>query len=132
MQPWSWLRCGAAGVFLALTCALPAAPSAAQGPFSPTEQVFILRNEALEDLARVDPAGARRVIDLMAAVREAGPAPPPSARRRRLAEEDEALERRLFDPARNPDLQIFLRGSPEAAHELFQIIKRAGSAKGGR
>jgi hypothetical protein len=34
-----------------------------------------------------------------------------------------------FDAARNPDLKLlFHRASPEAAYDLFQILKRVGTA----
>jgi hypothetical protein len=124
---------GAGAAVLLLLAPLPgSAPAPAQGVFSPTEQVYIIRNELLDDLARDDPASARRILDLMAAVRAGDAARPEGARRRRMPDDDGDLERRVFDPVRNPDLLIFQRASPEAAHELFQIIKRAGSGKPGR
>lgn len=35
-----------------------------------------------------------------------------------------------FDPKTNPDLEELLGTSPEATHDLFQLLKRAGAKRG--
>jgi hypothetical protein len=113
-----------------------AEPGKAALSFSDADRAVIARNVELKALMRVDPAGVRTLLDAIAAAGQ--PPERPSQRYRDVlggrsggqpggqghkgGEPGSEL-----DPAQNPDLSIlFQRSSPEAAYDLFQIIKRAG------
>jgi hypothetical protein len=115
---------------LLLACAMLQPASAAPRPFTIAEEAIIERNEALRTVYQTDPALVRRVLNAMKSrgqskdrQRDAfGPKAPddrPADRR------DPAEPMPSIDPAANPDLAIFQRASPEAAHDLFQLLKRA-------
>lgn len=120
----------AAPATLALTLGLMASPADAQlaaepdrPTFSAAERSIIARNASLRDKVSTEPWLVRRVLDTLAhrtgdATRSALPAP---------ATRDLPLERR-FDTVVDPDLGSFERASPEAASDLFQLIKKAGAA----
>jgi hypothetical protein len=98
---------------------------AAQGAprFTLAEEVIITRNDALNELLKIDPWSVRKIIDAMAAAKQT----PPRERQRDVGERrDGAVE---IDPGRNPDLEIFQRASPEAAYDLFQLLKRVGGGQ---
>lgn len=92
--------------------------------FSASEQAIIHRNAALSALVGTDPWLVRRVLD---AITVAGAS--------RSGGDAERTPPRQYErppePARNPDLDYLGRSSPEAAHDLFQLIKRASENKGG-
>jgi hypothetical protein len=111
--------------------AAAAQPDKAAPRFSFAEQVVIARNDALEALLPVDPWGVRRILDALAAAKEqpAERKPLPSPGKHRDVFGGHPLPDGMFapDPVRNPDLNLlFQRSSPEAAYDLFQILKRVG------
>jgi hypothetical protein len=113
----------------------PAAPR-----FSINEEIIIARNDLLTALLAVDPKGVRRILDQLA---EAKKRPPAAGHRKQrqvtddpgggAAPNDAARNPGVgrVDAARNPDLHVFFqRASPEAAYDLFQILKRVGASSG--
>jgi hypothetical protein len=107
-----------------------AAQGAAQGAprFTLAEEIVIARNDALNDLLKTDPWSVRRIIDAMAAAKQQ-PSSAPRDRQRDVGDRRSGDGTVQIDPLRNPDLEIFQRASPEAAYDLFQILKRVGGAK---
>ncbi len=94
---------------------------AAQPIFTVAEQAIIHRNAALTLLTKSDPWLVRQVLDAIAQsqarqgdARDAAGQTAASARYERPPE-----------PEHNPDLDHLGRSSPEAAHDLFQLIKKA-------
>jgi hypothetical protein len=98
---------------------------AASPNFTPGEQAIIDRNAALAAIIDSDPGLVRRVLDSIEAAqagsgsRSSVPRASRSGRGRRQKTE------RPPDPNHNPDLDQLGRLSPEAAHDLFQLIKNA-------
>jgi hypothetical protein len=99
-------------------------PSGAERPsYTPSEQALIDRNAALAKIVDSNPELVRRAIDAIeAAQADSGTrsSPPPSRKNGRRTKVERAP-----DPKHNPDLDQFGRMSPEAAHDLFQLIKNA-------
>jgi hypothetical protein len=113
----------------ALVLAAAAMQAAAQSAprFTLAEEVVIARNDALNELLKVDPLGVRKILDAMAAAKEQAPKTP-AERQRDIGDRRTGDGAVLVDPGRNPDLEVFQRASPEAAYDLFQILKRVGGA----
>lgn len=93
----------------------------AEGPqFTPAEAAIIGRNPTLQNLRQRDPWLVRQAVDLI------GKAETKSSESRARAGTT-----RLPDFGANfgndPDLQKLERASPEAAHDLFLLIKKAVS-----
>jgi hypothetical protein len=111
---------------------LSAAPSSAQGDrgkpqFSFAEEVIIARNDALGELLPLDPQGVRRILDALAPKQQDAPPPGSAPTGRQLDVLGEPALPDGVDAASNPDLKLlFQRSSPEAAYDLFQILKRVG------
>ena len=100
--------------------------------FTLAEEAIIARNELLSALLAVDPLGVRKIVDAIIAAKQR---PSATARKRgRTVEKPPSGDGvAVIDPARNPDLVIFQRASPEAAYDLFQLLKLvAGSQSGGK
>jgi hypothetical protein len=95
--------------------------------FSFAEEVVIARNDALNELLPLNPLGVRKILDAMTAFKQQ-PAGPKTPRYRDVFGTDGAPKESLrLDPLKNPDLDIlFQRASPEAAYDLFQILKQVG------
>ncbi len=116
-----------------VACATLLATAAASGPnnappkFTFAEQVVIARNDALNELLPLNPWGVRKILDTMAAAKEQ-PVRPKTPRYRDVFGGDGAPKDSLrLDPTKNPDLDIlFQHASPEAAYDLFQILKQVG------
>lgn len=117
---------------LLLACAMMLQPAiAAPRPFTIAEEAIIDRNEALRSVYETDPALVRRVLNALKSRGQSkdkqrdvfGPGNPGSGRH------DPTQPGAEIDPATNPDLAIFQRGSPEAAHDLFQLLKKASGRK---
>jgi hypothetical protein len=102
--------------------------SAGPPSFSVSERGIIERNAALKWLVESDPWVVRRAIDAMAAIDapSAGGAAQPEPRTRGIGPRDPAA---TIDPLANPDLNRLQLASPEAAYDLFQLLKQAGSGK---
>jgi hypothetical protein len=89
--------------------------------FTLAEETLIARNEALLALLPIDPHGVRKIVDAVVAAKEKPPTASAPARDRQRD-----VNAVVIDPARNPDLEVFQRASPEAAYDLFQLLKRVG------
>jgi hypothetical protein len=119
---------------LALACALLQPANAAPRPFTIAEEAIIDRNEALRSIYETDPALVRRVLDALKSRGQSkdkqrsafGPRVPGG---QDSVPHDPSQSGAEFDPATNPDLAILQRGSPEAAHDLFQLLKKASGRK---
>ncbi len=127
--PAAWLSLIARGIgpaALALTLGLvePAradlAPSHGSPAFSATDLETIARNETLGRVVNASPWLVHRILRRL----ESAPAAP-----RDHLFDDAAPATRDIDLSRDPDLDALQRSSPEAAHDLFLLIKQAG--KGG-
>jgi hypothetical protein len=99
-------------------------------PFSVEDQRIIKRNAALASLVRRDPWLVRQALDTLAGVplvsgRNSGLPEIQQGAGKQKGQRKPDAEPRL-DLKRNPDLDEFSRTSPEAAHDLFQLIKQAG------
>ncbi len=103
----------------------PAAGATDQGKrpiFSPQDRIIIERNASLKGLVNRDPWLVRRALDTIAA--DAQPQPVV-----RDMKEGQVVGEQPSPPSRNPDLDHLERTSPEAAHDLFQLIKKASDQK---
>lgn len=127
----TWIRLA----ILTLACAMVQSASAAPRPFTIAEEAIIDRNEALRSVYETDPALVRRVLDALKARGRnkdkqrdvfGGPRVPGAPDPGRQGPMQPGAE---IDPATNPDLAILQRGSPEAAHDLFQLLKKASGRK---
>jgi hypothetical protein len=99
--------------------------------FSAEDERIIARNEALTRLAKKNPQAVRRVLDLIENVqlrKTEGLESGSSAGESRRA--PVARPNKRFDPKANPDLEQLLGSSPEATHDLFQLLKQAGAKRG--
>src|SRR5262245_28720940 len=103
------------------SAALVAEPVRPAPKFTFADEVVISRNEALNALLPVDPWGVRKLLDSIAHAKQQQP---PVTHRDVLEDRNGRIR---VDPLQNPDLNIlFQRVSPEAAYDLFQILKQAG------
>lgn len=94
--------------------------------FTLAEESIIARNDALAEMLAIDPAGVRKIVAaILVAKQQTAKQSVPTRDRRRDAG---AVH---IDPLRNPDLDVLQRASPEAAHDLFQLIKRAAGGQTG-
>lgn len=122
-------------------------------PFSEAERAVIARNPLLKGLVDSDPRAVRRALDQLRALGPEGAAdgikgglspeeefsPQEEGRQEAIRGEGDAttldtessdvLEPEYED---NPDLRRLQRSSPEAAHDLLQMLKKAGSGQGGK
>ena len=96
--------------FALMACLASASAQTTPPQFTAEEMQVINRNETLKQVLADDPALIRRVLDDIARGRTTAFAPPDG-----------------IDPLKNPDL----RSSPEAAYDLFQLLKRAAAGKPG-
>jgi hypothetical protein len=99
--------------------------------FTLAEESIIARNDLLSALLAVDPVGVRKIVDALVASKQR---PSTKNKRGRTVDKPPSGDGALvIDPARNPDLIVFQRASPEAAYDLFQLLKQvAGSSSGGK
>jgi hypothetical protein len=107
-------------------CPAVAQAQRAQPIFTATDEVIIERNEVLQDLRRVSPRDVRRILDALAFVTAKRNDDPEFHRKpaRRMQRDNNPADRPAFDPEKNPDLVVYQRSSPEAAHDLFQLLKQ--------
>jgi hypothetical protein len=87
--------------------------------FTNEELAIITRNVALSEIVKNDPWVVRKLLDAIdpghppvstqAIEAPLAPEPPPDS----------------FDPNENPDVARLQRVSPEAVHDLFQLLKQA-------
>jgi len=94
--------------------------------FTAADDVVIERNEVLQDLRRISPRDVRRILDALAFVASKRNDDPDFHRKpaRRMQRDNNTADRPAFDPEKNPDLVVYQRSSPEAAHDLFQLLKQ--------
>lgn len=136
-EAMTWIR--TAILFLAcgmplLACTMLQSANAAPRPFTIAEEAIIERNEALRAVYETDPALVRRVLNALKSRGQSkdkqrdvfGPRVPGGQHSGPSAPSDPGAD---IDPATNPDLAILQRGSPEAAHDLFQLLKKASGRK---
>jgi hypothetical protein len=98
-------------------------PSGAERPsYTPSEQAIIDRNAALAKIVDSNPELVRRALDAIEAAQESTRAAIPGATRTKGRR---PKVKRAPDPKHNPDLDQLGRMSPEAAHDLFLLIKNA-------
>jgi hypothetical protein len=91
--------------------------------FTTSEEAVIHRNSSLERLAQRDPWVVRRALDAIARADNEGSRE--SSDRSQMKRKYE----RPPNPEANPDLDTLSRVSPEAAHDLFQLIKKASTGR---
>jgi hypothetical protein len=124
---------------LAVLAAISADPAAAellgvpagQPSFSASERLVIRRNAVLQSNVTQNPWLVRRALDVLAEI-DAGNRAISRATEPPMSRSDPAASSMPgddFDRQRNPDLDRASRASPEALHDLFQLIKQAGSTK---
>jgi hypothetical protein len=113
---------------LLLAMALPMASARAESSkggrpaFTPGDRTIIDRNASLKGLVERDPRLVRRVLDAIEAADQGSERnAEPTARSAIMTDQTPA-------PSRNPDLDHLERSSPEAAHDLFQLIKKASAS----
>jgi hypothetical protein len=115
-------------LLLAAWACCPADAQAQRGLpiFTASDEVVIERNEILQDLRRVSPRDVRRILDALAFATSKRNDDPDFHRKpaRRMQRDNNTADRPAFDPEKNPDLVVYQRSSPEAAHDLFQLLKQ--------
>lgn len=93
--------------------------------FTKDELLIISRNQALSQVVKVDPWVVRRLLDTLDESDErrsmSNRAAEPLGPTRQPPE--------IFDPNANPDAERLQRASPEAVHDLFQLIKQVKDKK---
>lgn len=92
--------------------------------FTQAEIVIIGRNAALSQILNTDPWLVRKLLDAAASADQNHTGSPPS-----VADGPSHEDAVPVDPNENPDLPQLQRASPEAVHDLFQLLKQAGAAK---
>jgi hypothetical protein len=98
--------------------------------FTLAEESIIARNDMLSALLAVDPMGVRKIVDALVASKQR-----PSSKQKRGRTVDKPPSGDgvvVIDPARNPDLIVFQRASPEAAYDLFQLLKQVAGGQTGK
>jgi len=108
------------------TCGSDGAQAQRSLIFTPADEVVIERNQVLQDLRRVSPRDVRRILDALAFASSKRNEDPEFHRKpaRRMQRDNNPADRPAFDPEKNPDLVVYQRSSPEAAHDLFQLLKQ--------
>lgn len=104
-----------------LASADPAAAELTMVPvndFTEAEREVVARNASLRVIVDNDPATVRAFLDGLKAAEEAERAAGSPDSSDRSAEDDRDA---------NPDIKRLERASPEAAHDLLQLIKKAGT-----
>jgi hypothetical protein len=99
--------------------------------FTLAEEAIIARNDMLSALLAVDPVGVRKIVDAIVASKQRSSGKP--KRGRTVDKPPSGDGAVVIDPASNPDLIVFQRASPEAAYDLFQLLKQVtGGQSGGK
>lgn len=107
--------------FLTFTLFLaPCDAASRSASFSNVEMSIINRNQTLRNLARTNPKAARQVLDLMQR-NQIGSRSVTSSGVGSLQSRD--------GPASDPDFDELERSNPEAARDLFLLIKRVATEK---
>jgi len=98
--------------------------------FTLAEESIIARNDMLSALLAVDPVGVRKIVDAIVASKRPSSAKPKRGRTVETPQSGDGVV--VIDPARNPDLIVFQRASPEAAYDLFQLLKQVAGGQTGK
>jgi hypothetical protein len=93
--------------------------------FSPHDKIIIERNATLRTLSSQDPQLVRRILDAISTSEQQGTQPTERIDLGIGAKPAPIEKKRDADP----DLENLERSSPEAAHDLFQLIKKAGGER---
>jgi hypothetical protein len=88
--------------------------------FSVTELTVINRNKTLKSLLPKDPRVVRHALDTIATMQT-------SHETRTMDQRDSSRNRPPKQREPDPDLAELERSAPEAAHDLFQLIKQAAT-----
>lgn len=93
--------------------------------FSSAERTVIERNVAMMSIVNDHPKVVRRLLDALADLDVETKTTSHSRR------SDTPAERppKAFDPEKNPDVDTLQRASPEAVHDLFQLLKQVKQTK---
>jgi hypothetical protein len=110
----------AAVALLALPPLAHAGPVADQPTFSEQDHAVIQRNAALRKIVGRDPWVVRKALDTIAAAAQAPERSTQSMARNTVVRGPKPK------PGPNPDLDSLERSSPEAAYDLYKLIKQAG------
>lgn len=106
-------------MIFAMTCS-----GMSQEKFTSEQLAYLNRNPLLLALQKADPDGLGRVLDLLVAH---------ANEQKRTKSKSRLIPNRRPEPeidiSGNPDLIELQKSSPEAAHELFLLLKQAGSIK---
>ncbi len=114
-------------IIAAMALVASAGAEQASPRFSFADEVIITRNDALTQLLPIDPRGVRKILDAIEAAKREPPKDIPPRHRDITPNESGKDDVPRLDPFKNPDLNIvFQRASPEAAYDLFQILKQVG------
>ncbi|MET0278211.1 MAG: hypothetical protein ABW198_07760 [Pseudorhodoplanes sp.] len=121
--------CLAIGLLFLCEATAALAQGSREPVFTATERAVIARNQALSIAFSVDPEVVRRILDEMA---QPKPRPEPkNSQKKRDMFDGKGSAPAPIDLSTNPDIDVYLqRASPEAAYDLFQILKRVGAASG--
>jgi hypothetical protein len=114
-------------MMLAVAIAMIARPACAElqsvpksaPEFTSDELAIINRNAALSGIVKDDPWVARNLLDALDRVQ--------SPVSKQTIETSQVQPPDSFDPKENPDVERLQRASPEAVHDLFQLLKQAAS-----
>jgi hypothetical protein len=113
-------------VMIAPACAQLPAPANAAPTFSAADRIVIARNQMLQSIVEQEPALVRRVLDALAAIENVQP------RSSAMPNDSQAAPGPPSGPggtSSNPDLDRLERTSPEAANDLFQLLKQAATRR---
>jgi hypothetical protein len=94
--------------------------------FSESDRTIIARNRLLATILDQDPWLVRRALDSLALAdtqqqKDIGKLPPLPPRTPATPTDDDLRD--------NPDLEQMQKALPEAAHDLFQLLKQAGAKR---
>lgn len=81
--------------------------------FSKEEQIIIDRNSSLLDISKSNPWIVRRILDALEAAASSD-------------NDNKSSRQPSDDNSKDPDFDRMQRASPEAVHDLFQLLKQAG------
>jgi hypothetical protein len=94
--------------------------------FTKDELAIITRNVALSEVVKNDPWVVRKLLDAI------HPGHPPVSTQAMEAPLSPEPPPDSFDPNENPDVARLQRVSPEAVHDLFQLLKQAAQKDGAK
>jgi hypothetical protein len=93
--------------------------------FSNAERIVIERNVAMMSIVNDHPKIVRRLLNALADLN----AGTETTNRSRRSDTPAERSPKAFDPEKNPDVDTLQRASPEAVHDLFQLLKQVKQTK---